>query len=282
MKVLAVAPCFDEASQYSFTWYTRLRDAVKDKVTLQELLRDTAVRSAFESNVEAFRPDVIVFYNHGSEDCLCAQGGQDCVLDSRNVDKVSGKIIYTMACLSGRKLGAQAYARGCIYVGYVETFTFTTDEEQLFCEAANSGFIVYVNGEQDWAKIKQIMIEAFNKSMDQAEDPWAKMWLQWDRDALRIYALGVDTPESKCVFRKLAIVLFGPKVGWKLTKAFPVSVALFFVGLGILLHDYCHALWQVGGYREILSLQGGYFGAAILTVGFILAYYQLWSALRHA
>jgi len=280
MKVLAVAPCFDEASQYSFTWYTRLRDAVKDKVTLQELLRDTAVRNAFESNVEAFRPDVIVFYNHGSEDCLCAQGGQDCVLDSRNVDKVSGKIVYTMACLSARKLGAQAYARGCVYVGYVEEFVFTVDEEALFGQAANSGFIAYVNDEKDWAKVKQIMVEAFNRAMEQAKDPWAKMWLQWDRDALCIYALGVDTPESKCIFRKLAIKIFGPKIGWKLTKAFPISVAFFAFGLGVLIHDYVDALYKAGGWREVFSPQGGYIGAAILVLGFILAYYQIYLYLK--
>jgi hypothetical protein len=280
MRVLAVAPRFDEASGYSFKWYERLRDAVEGKVELQELLGDTAIRAAFEGNLEAFRPDAIVFYNHGSEDCLCAQGGQDCVLDSKNVDKVAGKIVYTMACLSARKLGAQAYARGCVYVGYVEEFVFTVDEEALFGQAANSGFIAYVNGEKDWAKVKQIMVEAFNRAMEQAKDPWAKMWLQWDRDALRIYAPGADSPETRCVFRKAAIALFGEKMGWRIGRAFPVSVALFFAGFGVLLHDYCHALWQVGGYSEVLSPQGGYFGAAVMVAGFILAYYQVWTALK--
>jgi hypothetical protein len=56
---------------------------------------------------------------------------------------------------------------------------------------------------------------------------------------------------------------------------FPISVALFFFGLGILIHDYCNALWQVGGYKEILSLQGGYFGIVILVIGFILTYYNI-------
>jgi hypothetical protein len=98
---------------------------VKGKVELQELLRNTAVRSAFEANVETFKPDAIVFFNHGGEDCLCAQDGATCVLDSKNVDKVAGKIIYTMACLSAAKLGAEAWKRGCVYIGYVETFTFT-------------------------------------------------------------------------------------------------------------------------------------------------------------
>jgi hypothetical protein len=180
------------------------------------LLEDLAFRSAFEGHVEAFNPDAIVFYDHGSDDCLCAQGGVDCILDSENVEKVAGKVVYTMACLSCRKLGAQAYALGCVYVGYYEEFTFTTDDEKYFCEAANSGFISYVNGETDWAKVKKAMVEAFNKAMQEVQDPWARMWLQWNRDSLRVYAKGVDKPETKCLFRKLAIALFGEKTGWRL------------------------------------------------------------------
>jgi len=65
-------------------------------------------------------------------------------------------------------------------------------------------------------------------------------------------------------------------------KQFPISVALFFFGLGILLHDYFHVLWEVGGYREILSPQGGYIGAIILIIGFILVYYKIWSGVKRA
>jgi hypothetical protein len=261
MKVLGVAPCFDEASEYSFKWYERLRNAIKDKVELRELLRDVAFRSAFEGNVEAFQPDAIVFYNHGSDDCLCAQDGGTCVLDSDNVDKVAGKIIYTMACLSAKKLGAEAWKRGCIYVGYIEAFTFTTNAEQLFCQAANSGFTAYAEGETDWAKIKALMVEAFNKALEQAADPWTKIWLQWDRDILRIYAPGADTPETKCVFRKAAITILGPKLGWMISRKHAISLLLLGAGAGVYLHDRI-AEWTVLGQGQ--RLHG-------LDVGFALA-----------
>ena len=238
MKVLAIAPCFDTASDYSFKWYERLREAIKDKVELQELLRDMAVRSAFETNVETFNPDAIVFEDHGGEDCLCAQGGQDCVLSLDNVDKVAGKVIYTMACLSARTLGAQAYAQGCVYVGYVEAFTFTTQDEQLFCQAANSGFIAYVEGETDWAKIKAVMVETFNRALEQTNDPWSQMWLQWDRDALRVYASGVDVPGTRCILRKAAIALLGPKLGWRIRRRYGLSLVCFGVGWGLMVHDF--------------------------------------------
>jgi hypothetical protein len=167
--------------------------------------------------VDTFQPDAIVFEDHGSESCLAAQGGGDCVLDTSNVEKVAGKIVYTMACLSAAKLGAVAYSSyGCVYVGYIKEFTFTVDDEELFCEAANSGFIAFIDGETDWAKIKQAMVEAFNKAVEKTDNPWSQTWLTWDRDILRVYAPNADQPESGCAFRKLALKIFGPKIGWEL------------------------------------------------------------------
>jgi hypothetical protein len=185
-----------------------------------------------------------------------------------------------MACLSAAKLGVEAWKRGCVYVGYVETFTFTVADEQLFCQAANSGFIAYVQGEIDWAEIKRLMVKAFNKAMEQTSDPWAKLWLQWDRDALRIYASGVDTPETKCIFRKAAVTLFGSKVGWKLSRTFPVSVAVFSAGFGLTLHD----LWSeiISPPDNPLRMHGGYVGLALMLIGFLLAYYQVAVALKKA
>jgi len=219
MRVLAVTPCFDEATGYSFKWYERLRESVKGRVEISELLRDSATRENFEKMLDAFKPEAIVFYDHGSEDCLCAQGGRECVLDHRNLWRVSGKIVYTMACLSAESLGAKAYAGyGCIYVGYIEEFIFTVEDEEYFCEAANSGFIAYVEGERDWRRIKAIMIEAFDKAIAAVEDPWSRMWLRWDRDALRVYAPNADQPEARCPLRRLAVRLLGPRIGWKLSR----------------------------------------------------------------
>jgi len=51
---------------------------------------------------------------------------------------------------------------------------------------------------------------------------------------------------------------------------FIVLNCIFFFGFGVLFHDYAHTMWQVGGYWELLSLQGGYFGTAIMIVAFFL------------
>lgn len=51
-----------------------------------------------------------------------------------------------------------------------------------------------------------------------------------------------------------------------------LSIILFWFGLGVLLHDYAHELWLVGGYREILSLQGGWIGLALLLLGWFIMF----------
>lgn len=49
-----------------------------------------------------------------------------------------------------------------------------------------------------------------------------------------------------------------------------IATLLFGTGLGVSLHDYCHALWEIGKLREILSLQGGYFGFTLMIVAWII------------
>lgn len=187
---------------------------MKDKIKLRELLKDDATPEKFKTTNDEFDPDVILFYDHGSEEGLVAQGGESYVLDTKNVDGVAGKVIYSMACLSAKKLGVEAYKCGCVFVGYIQVFAFTPDDEQLFCEAVNSGFIAYVEGESNWGKIKQMMVEKFDEMIDKAIDPWTRVWLNHDKNALRVY--NGETPETECIFRRFAIWLLGEKKGWEI------------------------------------------------------------------
>jgi len=214
VKVLAIAPVFDEVTEYSLRWYERLRDVIKGKVELRELIGEKATRSNFLAELKAFNPNIIVFYDHGHEDCLVAQEATHCILDRWNVDKVAGKTIYTMACLSAKKLGIRAWLRGCVYVGYDKPFAFTLYGEKLYSQAANSGLIAYLEGETDWKKVKQIMLKTFQEMMETAIDPWDKLLLFHDMLALRIY--DAEPPEPVCPLRKIAISLLGSKLGWKI------------------------------------------------------------------
>jgi len=268
MKVLGIAPCFDKATEYSYKWYEELMKKVKPKIKLKELKKEEATRKNFNQIVSTEAFDAIVFYDHGEKDGLVAQGGKEYILDTKNLSKVAAKVIYTMACLSAKKLGVDAYKKGIVYVGYIEVFAFTTYDEHLFCQAANSGFIAYAKGERNWKKIKQIMIEAFNKAIELADDPWTKIWLRWDRDALRVY--DGESPKSYCPLRKVALKILGPEIGWKLTKTLVGGMFFYLVGFGITLHAIASELYYKGGYLEILSPQGEWIGLALNFVGFLL------------
>jgi len=51
-----------------------------------------------------------------------------------------------------------------------------------------------------------------------------------------------------------------------------ISSFLQGIGLGVLTHDYLHDMYTIGGYKEILSLQGGYFGMVLFLIGWIIMF----------
>jgi len=140
-------------------------------------------------------------------------------------------------CLSAKGLGVEAYRKGCkVFVGYADNFTFNVQDEKMFGDCANYGLRLWLKGESDWAKIKQSWIEFWNKMIDSASDPWTKMFLRSDRDALRVITKGVDEPtETKCFFRSLALKLFGTSLGWKITRKAGLSTILLILGLASVL-----------------------------------------------
>ena len=276
-----VAPEFDSATEYSYDWSREAKALLEEKgYKIIDIGGRRVSRAEVEEALKRNSDALYIHMNHGSEDVHW--GSEDeAVIDLENVELLYGRETYCMNCLSAKKLGVEAWkGKALAYWGYIEVFTFTTEAIDEFKEFAVSGLRFRLEG-KSWKECLQLakdLAKALAQKLVEAGKYIASVILQGDADALRCYTEDMP-PTSDCTFRNVAIKLLGPKIGWKLTKAFPISVATFFVGLGILLHDYCHALWQVGGISEILSLQGGYFGIAILAVGFILAYYQVWSAL---
>jgi len=45
---------------------------------------------------------------------------------------------------------------------------------------------------------------------------------------------------------------------------------LFWLMMGVLVHDYAHALYTIGGYKELLSLQGGWVALGIMVILWLL------------
>ena len=72
------------------------------------------------------------------------------------------------------------------------------------------------------------------------------------------------------IFRKIALRIFGSLAGWRLSKKTALGWSLYWLSLGIMLHDYAHECWLYGGYEEILSFQGFYIGFALNILAFII------------
>jgi len=271
MIALVIRPRFDDATDYSYRWAGELVDALSRKFTVVDIGNRRVTRAEVEATIKSRDPVIIVFYNHGTEDAWWGSPSEK-IIDTNNVDLLSGRIVYTMACLTGEKLGTVAWRKKCkVYVGYTEPFGFTVYDEEKFKIAANSGMIAYIDGEEDWANIKRIMIDTFNRMIEEADDVWTKMLLRSDRDALIVY--DGEEPKTKCVFRRIALRLFG-RYGWMIDVHLLFVTATFFTGLGISLHDYAHVLFELGGYREVLSLQGGYIGFIMMIASFVYALYR--------
>ena len=261
-------PLFDEASEYSHKWAGRLIDSVKDKVDVKgDLSGEEATRESVEDILEAYPKMDFVFHDHGAPEGLVQQGGEGYVIDKKNDHLLKGRVVYTVACSWGSDGAIHAWQQGAeVVVCYYDPFAFTPYDEELFCKAANSGYVAIANGEEDPKKMKQIMIEEYNDSIDKTDDPWSKIWLRRDRDALRIY--NAEEPKTECRLRMLSLTVFGRR-GWFITGLRGASIALAGIGTGIYIHDRI-VQGPLLGYR----LHGIDVGVMLIGLAFLIGFYD--------
>lgn len=141
MKAVLCRPKFDSATEYTFAFAAEILQWCRQAgIEVTELAEEDAVRPAVETALEKINPDIFVFYGHGSEDCLWGQGANEAAIDLKNCDRLAGKEVFTLACLSAKDLGPEVWRKGGTYWGYVNVFSFTTDSLVEFQEAGNCGF----------------------------------------------------------------------------------------------------------------------------------------------
>lgn len=279
---ITVHPIFDDVTVITDDEAKDAIDYMKNhNAEVIDLPDEKAVRENFEHALKENPEANVAHWNHGSPEAWIGDDEKP-VLDLKNVKLIEGREAFASNCSSAQKLGKEAHKHGCIYFGYEDVVSFTTDALDEFKEAFNFWIKRRIDGlspVEALRKTKEKMTELIDKLLESGR-VLAAACMRNDRDLTVCYTPETPPEESDCPFRSFAIRQWGPQIGWRLTLNFPLAIALFFMGLGILLHDYFHALWCEGGYKAILSPQGGYFGCVILIVGFLLAYYQIWSMLK--
>lgn len=221
-------PCFDEASKYSNQFCQELIDLMKTAGTSYlDFSGEEATPQKVQDMLEILKNAHFLFFDHGSETGLVAQGGTSYIIDKTNDDLLIGRIVYTLACSWGLDGGWQAHRKGAKAVHcYAAVVGFMTSALPEFQESFNYGFKILhqrmTEGlEPNFKGIltleKEKMTELSDKLMKQGNF-MAATWMNTNRDSLRWYNGNDEPPESKCFWRRLAVKLFGPKKGWGLLK----------------------------------------------------------------
>ena len=208
MKALVTAPVFDDVTPHSYRWSREAKSLLESAYEVVDLSGGIVSRK----DVEEILPDVdlFAFYDHGSEDALF--GSQYlAVVDLANVQLLTGKDCYTMACSSAKILGVQAHKiKARSYWGYYDPFSFTTDALDEFQEFANCGLKFRLQG-LSWSdclkKAKELGYR-LAEELSRAGKYVASVLMRQDTDILRCYD-GETPPAEPCRVSRLIVKLFG-------------------------------------------------------------------------
>jgi len=213
MKSLVIRPRFDDVTGYSYSWAEDTVSILRPKGEVCDLGGGVVARGTVHESIGRDDPFCVVHYDHGEEEAWMG-GPDERVITTEDAPLLSGRVVYTMNCLSAKKLGAEAWKKKAIvYVGYAEVFAFMPEEEDLFRQAASHGLYLNMSeGVQDWSTIKAKMVAKYDEMIGQAKSYWTQIWLTHDRDALRVIADGVDEPTAECPVSRTIEFLFGRTV----------------------------------------------------------------------
>jgi len=166
MKILAVAPAFDTASEISFQWYKMAMKQIEKNHEVIKLEKEEATRENFEKYIKDV--DIFAFWDHGNKDMLGSQQGRNPPLvDLENDKLLKDKETWTMACLSAKELGPDVVKKGGnLYQGYREVFIFNNVVilKNIFGICANAGLLARLEG-KSLKECEDIQKKTFRRSI---------------------------------------------------------------------------------------------------------------------
>ena len=270
---ILVAPKFDEATTYSYEWSRDVKKILEEKgYAVIDLSGRTVSREEVEQALKQNPNTIYIHYDHGNVDCHYGSETVK-VVDKKNVILLSGREVYCVNCLSARELGVEAYKNGAIaYWGYAEVFVFSSDALGEFKEFANAGLKFRLEGHswEECLKLVKELAEKLCQKLVEAGKYIASVLLKQDSEALRCYTPNNPPTETKCLLRKVCIKLFGPKLGWKISRRHALTFIFFWCGWGLAVHDFFAECSNPLRFPP----HGFWYGIVLLTLSFFLATYD--------
>jgi len=196
---IGLAPISDITTIFSERWFRKsvqssLNPALvytgADATRNTQILYDPMVKVLEENLGES-----LIFYDHGGEDCLY-DFKKNKLFTLKDAPLLATRpYVYTMACLSAKKLGKEVYKYGGTYWGAVEAIGFTTTGEEKFGEALSYGIVLRLqNPLLSWNDIILAVKGKFNEIIEKSEDAFDDIWLAKDRDMLHCYGPDAEDP----------------------------------------------------------------------------------------
>ena len=154
-----IPPEWRDILEYRFPWLMDFVDWYVDQVIelavaqgfdVTDVYADAARRDIIESTIKDVDPLLFFHADHGGADVLVGQDW-DRLIDTANANILSGRVTYTISCLSAKTLGPDVIAKGGLsYIGYADLawvliikWKRPEDSEKIrnWDEASKEGFI---------------------------------------------------------------------------------------------------------------------------------------------
>jgi len=136
--IVVTNPSHDRATNYLDAWIKHVLSNISiPDVEIFELTESKATKENFEKLVNEKNPQLILFHGHGSPDSIMGFNYGVLVKCDSNLEILKDKIVHSLSCDSGKKMGPAAVKIGSVaFIGYKEEFKFIhlnklTEQERL-------------------------------------------------------------------------------------------------------------------------------------------------------